>query len=142
MATQFQNAFSDNALKNLIILLVLAQPMSQAERDTSVMLAGALFALPLFTAVGCGPSTSDIAAVTALTGDATHGKTVYEANCQGCHGADGASGTAKHDIAGHAASDLEGAVRGVLAGKESMPSFQGLLSNQDIADVMAYLKSL
>ncbi|RFC45791.1 MAG: acyl-[acyl-carrier-protein]-phospholipid O-acyltransferase / LCFA-[acyl-carrier-protein] ligase [Verrucomicrobia bacterium] len=54
MATQFQNAFSDNALKNLIILLVLARPMSQAERDTSVMLAGALFALPfiLFSMFG------------------------------------------------------------------------------------------
>jgi acyl-[acyl-carrier-protein]-phospholipid O-acyltransferase/long-chain-fatty-acid--[acyl-carrier-protein] ligase len=46
MATQFQNAFSDNALKNLVILLVLSKPMSQEQRDTSVMLAGALFALP------------------------------------------------------------------------------------------------
>ncbi len=54
MATQFQNALSDNALKNLIILLVLARPMSQSERDTSVMLAGALFALPfiLFSMLG------------------------------------------------------------------------------------------
>lgn len=46
MATQFQNAFSDNALKNLVILLVLSRPMSQEQRDTCVMLAGALFALP------------------------------------------------------------------------------------------------
>jgi acyl-[acyl-carrier-protein]-phospholipid O-acyltransferase/long-chain-fatty-acid--[acyl-carrier-protein] ligase len=46
MCTQFQNAFSDNALKNLVILLVLSKPMSQEQRDTSVTLAGALFALP------------------------------------------------------------------------------------------------
>lgn len=49
MATQCQNAFSDNALKNLVILLVLSQPMSQAERDNAVALAGALFALPFIT---------------------------------------------------------------------------------------------
>ncbi|CAN5910330.1 hypothetical protein BH11VER1_BH11VER1_10110 [soil metagenome] len=54
MATQFQNAFSDNALKNLIILLVLARPMSDAERNTYVVLAGALFAAPfiLFSMFG------------------------------------------------------------------------------------------
>lgn len=54
MATQFQNAFSDNALKNLIILLVLARPMPEAERNTHVVLAGALFAAPfiLFSMFG------------------------------------------------------------------------------------------
>lgn len=46
MVTQFQNAFSDNALKNLIILLVLARPMPEAERNTHVVLALALFASP------------------------------------------------------------------------------------------------
>lgn len=54
MATQFQNAFSDNALKNLIILSAMARPMSAWERDTQVVLAGALFALPfiLFSMLG------------------------------------------------------------------------------------------
>lgn len=54
MATQFQNAFSDNALKNLVILLVLARPMSEAERASHVALAGALFAAPfiLFSMLG------------------------------------------------------------------------------------------
>ncbi len=54
MGTQFQNAFSDNALKNLVILLVLAQPRSEGERDTLVSLAGALFSFPfiLFSMLG------------------------------------------------------------------------------------------
>lgn len=54
MGTQFQNAFSDNALKNLVILLVLAQPRSEGERDTLVSLTGALFAIPfiLFSMLG------------------------------------------------------------------------------------------
>ncbi len=46
MATQFQNAFSDNALKKLIVLLVLSRSLSTGERDTYVALAGGLFALP------------------------------------------------------------------------------------------------
>jgi acyl-[acyl-carrier-protein]-phospholipid O-acyltransferase/long-chain-fatty-acid--[acyl-carrier-protein] ligase len=45
MATQFQNAFSDNALKNLIVLLVLAN-LAREQQETYVALAGALFAAP------------------------------------------------------------------------------------------------
>lgn len=54
MATQFQNAFSDNALKNFVILMVLGKALSQDQRDTYVALAGALFALPfiLFAMLG------------------------------------------------------------------------------------------
>ena len=54
MATQFQTAFSDNALKNLVILLVLGSALPVEERDTRVALAGALFAAPfiLFSMLG------------------------------------------------------------------------------------------
>ena len=54
MGTQFQNAFSDNALKNLVILLVLTHPMNAEARNTHVALAGALFAAPfiLFSMLG------------------------------------------------------------------------------------------
>lgn len=46
MVTQFQNGFSDLALKTLIVFLVLARPMPEEERNTYVALAGALFAAP------------------------------------------------------------------------------------------------
>jgi acyl-[acyl-carrier-protein]-phospholipid O-acyltransferase/long-chain-fatty-acid--[acyl-carrier-protein] ligase len=54
MGTQFQNALSDNALKNLVILLILAHPISEAQRNTQVAMAGALFAAPfiLFSMLG------------------------------------------------------------------------------------------
>jgi len=54
MATQFQTAFSDNALKNLIILLVLGSAMPVEQRNTYVALAGGLFAAPfiLFSMLG------------------------------------------------------------------------------------------
>jgi len=54
MITQFQNGFSDLALKTLIVFLVLGRPMPEEVRNTYVALAGALFAAPfiLFSMLG------------------------------------------------------------------------------------------
>ena len=46
MGTQFQGAFNDNALKFLVIYLVVARDFQPAIRDRLVLLVGALFALP------------------------------------------------------------------------------------------------
>jgi len=53
MGTQFQNAFSDNALKNLIILTAIAH-MTAAQKDAQVTMVNALFAAPfiLFSMFG------------------------------------------------------------------------------------------
>jgi acyl-[acyl-carrier-protein]-phospholipid O-acyltransferase / long-chain-fatty-acid--[acyl-carrier-protein] ligase len=52
--TQFQGAFNDNALKFLVIYLIVAQDFPAAIRDQLVLLVGALFALPyiLFSLAG------------------------------------------------------------------------------------------
>jgi acyl-[acyl-carrier-protein]-phospholipid O-acyltransferase / long-chain-fatty-acid--[acyl-carrier-protein] ligase len=44
--TQFQGAFNDNALKFLVIYLIIEQGFPDAVRDRFVLLVGALFALP------------------------------------------------------------------------------------------------
>lgn len=46
MFTQFQGAFSDNALKWLVTFLVFSANLPKAEQDSIVSLAGALFAVP------------------------------------------------------------------------------------------------
>ncbi len=46
MFTQFQGAFSDNALKWLVTFLVFSLNLPKAEQDSIVSLAGALFAVP------------------------------------------------------------------------------------------------
>jgi MFS family permease len=46
IATQFQGAFSDNTLKNLVIFLILGMGLPPEKRDTLVPVVGALFALP------------------------------------------------------------------------------------------------
>jgi acyl-[acyl-carrier-protein]-phospholipid O-acyltransferase / long-chain-fatty-acid--[acyl-carrier-protein] ligase len=52
--TQFQGAFNDNALKFLVIYLVVEMGLPVRERDWVVMVVGALFALPfiLFSMAG------------------------------------------------------------------------------------------
>jgi acyl-[acyl-carrier-protein]-phospholipid O-acyltransferase / long-chain-fatty-acid--[acyl-carrier-protein] ligase len=46
IVTQFQGAFNDNALKFLVIYIIVQQNLSVDRRDWLVLLIGALFALP------------------------------------------------------------------------------------------------
>src|SRR5271154_1239400 len=54
IATQFQGAFNENGLKNLVIFLILAMNMGKEDRDRLVLMVGALFAGPfiLFSMTG------------------------------------------------------------------------------------------
>ena len=54
VVTQFQGAFNDNALKFLVIYLVVEMSLPLRERDWLVLVVGALFALPfiLFSMTG------------------------------------------------------------------------------------------
>ncbi|MGH9759139.1 MAG: acyl-[ACP]--phospholipid O-acyltransferase [Candidatus Acidiferrales bacterium] len=46
IVTQFQNAFNDNAIKFLVIYIIVALGFSHRQRDFLVLVVGALFALP------------------------------------------------------------------------------------------------
>src|SRR5208282_3141274 len=46
IVTQFQTAFNDNALKFLVIWIVVAMNYPASQRDLLVLVIGALFALP------------------------------------------------------------------------------------------------
>jgi acyl-[acyl-carrier-protein]-phospholipid O-acyltransferase / long-chain-fatty-acid--[acyl-carrier-protein] ligase len=54
IATQFQGAFNDNALKFLVFYLIIERDFPAAVRDQFILLVGALFALPfiLFSLAG------------------------------------------------------------------------------------------
>ncbi len=54
MFTQFQGAFSDNALKWLVLFLILGRGLSEQETSSYFMLVNAVFAVPflLFSVVG------------------------------------------------------------------------------------------
>src|SRR5580704_9766701 len=54
VVTQFQGAFNENGLKNLVIFLILGMAMQKADRDRLVLIVGTLFSLPfiLFSMTG------------------------------------------------------------------------------------------
>src|SRR6202046_5789796 len=54
IVTQFQTAFNDNALKFLVIYVIVAMNFAQQRRDMLVLVVGALFAIPfiLFSMTG------------------------------------------------------------------------------------------
>ncbi len=54
MITQFQGAFNENGLKNLVVFLILGMAMQKADRDRLVLVVGTLFSVPfiLFSMTG------------------------------------------------------------------------------------------
>ncbi len=100
-----------------------------------------LIALPALALVttACG---SDTSAVTSLTGDPAVGKTLYTNNCAGCHGGDGLSGSTKRNIVSPAKSETDKVISIILDGEDEMPGFAATLTSQQIADIVAYVKTL
>jgi mono/diheme cytochrome c family protein len=92
----------------------------------------------------------------AAAGDPHRGEPLYQRYCTGCHGVDGRGGAknfmphvgalTRKDYIEHLGDDYltyvisEG---GEAAGKSSyMPAWKSVLSEQDVADVVAYVRTL
>ena len=91
----------------------------------------------------CRPTTTDTSDLPALalTGDPTAGKAVFtSAGCVGCHTLKdaGATGTVGPNL-DDAKPDTELVVTRVTKGMGAMPPFAGQLTDQQIADVAAYV---
>jgi cytochrome c6 len=81
----------------------------------------------------------------ARSADLFKGKEVFSNYCVSCHGADG---VAVHPMAPNFqrgeklfVSDLS-LIQSISRGKGAMPSFGGILSDKEIMDVIAYLRTL
>lgn len=83
--------------------------------------------------------------------DPERGAAIYAANCQICHG-DAATGrqaglnTPTHGPEGHTWHHADGQLVQIIYGRldfpgRSMPSFEGILSEAEVLNVLAYLKS-
>ena len=84
-------------------------------------------------------------AVSARAGDMQKGREVYEMHCVACHGMDGYA--VDMTIPSFANGDRmflmdQEMLQSIRTGKNLMPAFRGLLSDQEIRDVITYLRTL
>jgi mono/diheme cytochrome c family protein len=97
------------------------------------------------TVEGTPPETTETSTTETTpvpTGDAAAGKVIFKANCGGCHtladaGTSGTVGPNLDDAKPPASLVIDRATNG----KGVMPPFKGTLSEQQIADVAAYVSS-
>jgi len=81
----------------------------------------------------------------ALAADPKHGGEIYNKQCVNCHGErgrpnmPGVPNFARGERLMQSDIDL---IKSIGRGKGMMPSYQGLLSERDITDVIAYLRTL
>ena len=81
----------------------------------------------------------------ALAADPKHGGEIYNKQCVNCHGERGRPNMpgvpdfARGERLMQSDIDL---IKSIGRGKGMMPSYQGLLSEKDITDVIAYLRTL
>jgi len=109
----------------------------------NVRLASGLAALALL-ATGCASDSGDATTTTPLTGNAAAGATVFSANCASCHGSDGAgTGTAPALTSALIQQKTDASLTATVTnGDGSMPAFGKSLSAQQIADVVAHVRTL
>ena len=82
----------------------------------------------------------------AQAADTLKGRSLYVANCAICHGQDGRSVMPGAPNFDRGTTTLLRAdmtlLRAIRAGKNAMPAFQGRMSDPDILDVIAFMRTL
>ena len=77
--------------------------------------------------------------------DIFNGREVYELHCEGCHGADGASfepGVPDFSRGESLFAPDSELVERLREGSAMKPSFRGLLTDEELRDVIAYVRTL
>ncbi|MCK6525397.1 cytochrome c [Myxococcota bacterium] len=76
-----------------------------------------------------------------VVGDAERGATIYASSCAACHGATGLGTASGPSLADEVAEESdEGLAETIRAGEDGMPPFPNL-SEQDLADLIAWLRA-
>jgi mono/diheme cytochrome c family protein len=104
------------------------------------------------TATPRNASASPSPAASAAADEFAHAKTLYAKNCEGCHGPKAEGGVAKIDNkqikvpslkADHAVKHTdEQLTKMITNGEEEMPSFKDKLSQQEINEMVRYIRKV
>jgi mono/diheme cytochrome c family protein len=108
-------------------------------------------ALLLLTVVACTPARRKSDAELGLNAQQAHGRRVFDAQCARCHdpySASAAKGPSLRNLykrqylpSGLPAND-ERVADGIMLGRKMMPAFNQSLTQQQLDDLLAYLKTL
>jgi mono/diheme cytochrome c family protein len=102
-------------------------------------------AIAALTAAGCAKGTDQSSSTTTTTVTAaTHGKTIFAANCATCHGANGESGGVGPSLKNEKSrKNYEKTIAWIKNPQPPMPKlFPQPLSEKDVDDVAAYVQTL
>ena len=86
-----------------------------------------------------------LGAASAHAADIYNGREVYQLHCESCHGSDGRSlepGTPDFSMGESMYRPDTDLVRLLRDGKGVMPAYRGLLSDAELRNVIAYVRSL
>ena len=102
----------------------------------------ALLALTALALTACsGGDDDDVAAILALDGSPTAGKAVYDNKCASCHKPDGSGDSTFPSLVTKVPQESdEDIIEVILNGKGAMQGFRDELSDQQVADLHAYLR--
>jgi len=92
---------------------------------------------PIAPQATAAPSAPVAAEIDISKLDLDHGKKVYHDTCSICHGLHGEGAHSGKSLIG--LTDLNTAISTITAGRNQMPTFKGVLSQQDILDVAGYV---
>lgn len=95
--------------------------------------------LPAFAVLLCS-----CAITSAQGGNFYNGKTIYATYCQSCHGDNGAGSLSGVPNFTRGQSLMKSDARlfdTIIGGSNAMPAFQGVLKDEDIYDVISYIRN-
>lgn len=86
------------------------------------------------------PGEAQAGGIEVSEGDPKAGKTIFADNCSVCHGSEGSGGNVGPSLQeAQLAQEEEAVLVQIIEGGDGMPPFGGQLSDQEIADVAAYV---
>ena len=96
-------------------------------------------------AAGLLAAWSMLGGADAFAADSVRGQQLYGSNCAACHGAAGRAvmpGAPNFDRGEAMLRPDLSLLAAIRAGKNAMPAYQGRMSDRDILNVIAYLRTL
>jgi mono/diheme cytochrome c family protein len=93
--------------------------------------------------VACGVGLASCAAAAADGSPAEAGAAIYAQRCSGCHGQElhNTSGGWSFDLRRLRPDEHDRFVNSVTSGKDNMPSWYGILSDDEIEAIWAYIRA-